>query len=175
MKLLKLEQVREWLHSRGVQDLQGNFSFGGKNDFILNLEIPSEGEQVMALAYNLLTINTPSNFPGALLWMRDWSMGMSDIDQSGIFLVQQFRRAEGFNDLLADTPGHLFFEYEWLKVYTLLTILLLFKWDSILMFAPGEVYASVSHEGSLCLSFKDGFWRDAFAKRFAALYPQIKK
>jgi hypothetical protein len=108
---LRINDIDAWCIERRLQVVQDRgITYGDYNQLALRLEIPVETEQLLVLGYQLLAFNSSAAFHGALLWIRDWSVSMEEVNQSGAFLLQQYRRAENFTGLVEDFPGHLFLE-----------------------------------------------------------------
>jgi hypothetical protein len=172
MQVFSTDETTGWSQKRGIT-LSGNkLSFDAKNTWSLDIQLPKDARELTALAFSLLNVNPSGNFQGALLWFKDWAMHSSDLDQSGLAILQQMRRGHGQEKTLAESPGHVFLEDEWLPLYSFFMIPLWYRWDAFLAESHGNWFIFTSHEGHLHMIFKERLWLETAQKSLAGWNPK---
>lgn len=154
MRALQSEALVKWFDdsTSGVKvDPGGHLRYTAPNLRGLRLDVPSEASKIAVLVSDLLSIEEPDGYYGALIWFTNWDIGTPLIERCGLRILEQMRRGYGVTASIENAPAQLFRTDEIVDVQAFLTLPLLFGWDAY--FAPHRTryFAYVRQNGSLFL------------------------
>jgi len=91
-----------------------------------------------------LLSSASENSSWAIALLTDWSIFANDED---LFLYYQLRKSLGNNDHVIDGPGHLFLNFEYHELRTLVSISLVNSWDLLVVNNTDYSRYKTSHDG----------------------------
>lgn len=172
MRLITKQETFDWCRERGVglrfessQSSRLRFDAGKR---AIRVWIAGSAVDVLNLAYVLLMTGAPEddekNFGGALVWLRDWDIWSTGIEQVGHVLLTGVRGTAPPS--VAEAPSHVFGPSEFAEANAALALPMLFQWDALLAPVHGQFIANVSHHGYFDLFVPDVESESALVARF---------
>jgi len=142
MKILKDRDSRELIKSVDPKLEPDNYNSLSKADYErIQIKLPP----IDALNYLSKILSSASeDSPWAIALLTDWSIFANDED---LFLYYQFRKSLGNHDHIIDGPGHLFLNFEYHELRSLVSIALVNSWDLLVVTNTDHTRFKTSHDG----------------------------
>jgi hypothetical protein len=155
-------EVREFLKTNswatGIKvDTDGGLFYDspGANCLVMNFpETPLKVTYVARLI-SMLGVQEEALFYGALLWVRLWTIGSTQLEKSGWRLIERMRM--GFGELrpLEAANGHGFRADELADLAAFIVPCLVYGWDAYVVPANAGCFAFISHDEFWCVVTRD--------------------
>jgi hypothetical protein len=136
-------------------------------------ETPLRVTYFARLVSMLGTCGEEANFYGALLWLRYWNAGSSQLDKSGWRLMERMRM--GFGELrpLGVANGHWFREDELADLAAFIVPCFVYGWDAYIVPSNADCFAFISHDEFWCVATRKPEMHARFLQDFEKLEPRV--
>lgn len=136
-------------------------------------ETPLRVTYFARLVSMLGTLGDEANFNGALLWLRYWNAGTSQLDKSGWRLMERMRM--GFGELrpLGVANGHWFREDELADLTAFVVPCFVYGWDAYIVPSNAGCFAFISHDEFWCVATRKPEVHARLLREFEKLEPRI--
>lgn len=169
MKALTRKDFTEWCDKRGLESVDREWPYYRDSDhhsFLVKL--PDRPSQVLALArWCFPDSNEGRSFQGAMIWLRDWGIWNEPDEEMGTRIIGQMRGALGENRELAEAPGHIFSEQEFVDARAFWTLPMVLGWDAMLFPDKADYFVFSSHDEVVCFVVRE-------RRRYVELLEQMK-
>lgn len=172
MNVMTAAEVREFetksAWATGIcMDENGDLYYNTPEANCITLRYPETPLRVTYFARLISMLGTGSdeaNFNGALLWIRYWNSGSSQLEKSGWRLVERMRM--GFGELrpIGVANGHWFRSDEIADLAAFIVPCFVYGWDAYIVPSNAGCFAFISH---------DEFW--SVATRTSAVHARLLK
>ena len=140
MKLLDLNNIKDWLRNKDVLDLNGKLVLGSLKE-VAHYAVPPDSGNKTVLAKVLASFFENDN--EALLWIDEFGIWPSSENWT---LFLGFRKSIGETRPLHEIPGHLFAKEDIETVAALLSLILYFSWGAVLIPKSTDYLIRISHD-----------------------------
>jgi hypothetical protein len=136
-------------------------------------ETPLRATYFAYLASMLGTFGDEANFYGALLWLRYWQAGSTQLVKSGWRLVERMRM--GFGELrpLCVANGHWFRADELADLAAFIVPCFVYGWDAYIVPSNADCFAFISHDGFWCVATRKPEMHARLLHDFEELEPRV--
>jgi len=136
-------------------------------------ETPLRVTYFARLVSMLGTFGDEANFHGALLWLRYWNAGSSELEKSGWRLVERMRI--GFGELrpLGVANGHWFREDELADLAAFIVPCFVYGWDAYIVPSNNGCFAFISHDEFWCVATRKPEMHSRLLQDFEKLEPRV--
>jgi hypothetical protein len=136
-------------------------------------ETPLRVTYFARLVSMLGTFGDEANFHGALLWLRYWNAGTSQLEKSGWRLVERMRM--GFGELrpLGVANGHWFREDELADLAAFIVPCFVYGWDAYIVPSNANCFAFISHDEFWCVATRKPETHARLLQDFEKLEPRV--
>lgn len=136
-------------------------------------ETPLRVTYFARLVSMLGTFGDEANFHGALLWLRYWNAGSSQLEKSGWRLLERMRM--GFGELrpLGVANGHWFREDELADLAAFIVPCFVYGWDAYIVPSNTGCFAFISHDEFWCVATRKPEMHSRLLQDFEKLEPRV--
>lgn len=133
MQSQSTKEARGWCTQGGESDRrlarQDVLSYGKRKEFTFRIKNPSEHRKIVALAHDILAIQSERGFSGGLIWFHMWYVGCGELVMPGWKIIESMRRAQGDLRSLDIAPAQVFREDELVELHAFLIQMMAFGWS----------------------------------------------
>ncbi len=160
MQSQSIKEARWWCTQGGKSDLrltrQDVLSYGKRKEFTFRLKNPLEHRGIVALAQEILSIQSERGFSGGLIWFHMWCVGSPELVEPGWKIIEGMRRAQGDLRSLDIAPAQVFRQDERVELHAFLIQMMAYGWsgyyvpsaeDFFLDFRTSERFFCVAKSG----------------------------
>jgi hypothetical protein len=90
------------------------------------------------------------SFQGAMVWVRQWGIWTEGVEEMGMRIISQMRAGLGEHREIAEAPGHVFSEQEFVDARAFWTLPMILGWDAILFPDKCDYFVFNSHDEVVC-------------------------
>jgi hypothetical protein len=152
MEKINFVELRNWCGAGGYA-LQNWIPSLPSADRLLELALPSETQAIPELLDSLVHIKEDET--ERLVWVRDWTIWNDRSQDIGLRHLDLL--TDGFPAEVPENEKSRIYvlqHSEWRETIALLTVPVLYGWDSHLFFASGEALVNISHDGRISVSIQ---------------------
>lgn len=181
MNVMTAAEVREFetknAWATGIcMDEDGDLYYNTPEANCITLRYPETPLRVTYLARLISMLGTEgdeANFNGALLWIRYWNSGSSQLEKSGWRLVERIRM--GFGELrpLGVANGHWFRSDEIADLAAFIVPCFVYGWDAYIVPSNAGCFAFISHDEFWCVANRKSEVHARLLKDFEKLEPRV--
>jgi hypothetical protein len=181
MQVMTAAEVREFetknAWATGIRmDEDGDLYYNMPEASCITLPYPETPLRVTYFARLISMLGTmgdEANFNGALLWIRYWNSGSSQLEKSGWRLVERMRM--GFGELrpLNVAKGHWFRADEIADLAAFIVPCFVYGWDAYIVPANAGCFAFISHDEFWCVATRKPDLHARLLKDLEKLEPLI--
>src|SRR5690348_4685973 len=163
MNVMTDAEVREFVQKNswatGIKlDADGSLFYdsAGADCVVMDFpETPLRTPYIARLISMMGAHNDEAFFYGALLWIRLWTIGSTQLEKSGWRMVERMRM--GFGELrpLGTANGHWFRPDELADLAAFILPCLVYGWDAYVVPANARCFAFISHDEFWCVATRD--------------------
>jgi hypothetical protein len=133
MQSQSIKEARWWCTQGGESEMRlarhDVLSYGRRKEYTFRIKNPPEHRRIVALAHDILTIQSQRGFSGGLVWFHAWEFGSPELVKPGWKIIESMRRAQGDPRCLDIAPGQVFREDELVELHAFLIQMMAFGWS----------------------------------------------
>jgi hypothetical protein len=181
MHVMTAAEVREFetknAWATGIcMDESGDLYYNTPEANCVTLRYPETPLRVTYFARLISMLGTQgdeANFNGAMLWIRYWNSGSSQLEKSGWRLVERMRM--GFGELrpLGVANGHWFRSDEIADLAAFIVPCFVYGWDAYIVPSNAGCFAFISHDEFWCVATQKPEIHAHLMQDFEKLEPRV--
>jgi len=144
MQSQSVREAKWWCTQGGQSDRrltrQDILSYGKRKEYTFRIKYPLEHRRIVALAHQILTIESGRGFYGGLIWFNAWHVGVSELVKPGWKIIEGMRRAQGDLRSLDIAPAQAFRDDELVELHAFLIQMMAFGWSGYYIPSAGDFF-----------------------------------
>jgi len=147
MKTLSPLEFSQWCDGRGIElDDRKWLRFRVEDRLTFLAKLPKGPYQTVALARWCFPFGEDWQFPGAVVYFREWGIWNTPDEEMGMCAVQRMRAAYGESRELTEAPAQVFSEAEFADARAFWTLPMILGWDAFLIPESLDYFVFNSHD-----------------------------